>query len=948
MTSLLRGSVARMLLALSLLTGVVGSARAAETGTVSGTVFNPSGEPVADAEVTIVGPLLPDGRMIATGPNGWYRFEYVLPGEYTVEISGAGPATIRRAVIVEVGKDTQADLVVGLTVSEQLTVTAARPIVDVRSVEVSFNLQAETFNALPIDRTYRGLFQLIPGVADNRSQVGPAAGGNRQDNTYLMDGTNITNPGFGYLSTEVSELDIAEINVKRAAISAEFGRTGGTVTNAVSRSGSNQLAGIGRIDWLSKDLVGANALPRELLDRGVRPGAFRDPRLTTEAGPGLGVGGPILVNRIFFYGSARYSRETKWGRVNKVGTRLPDEVRVGQEVYGKLTAVPTARHQVNAGYRFRPSAVEHAALDSNAAPGVATNTDNGSRIASADWTHFISGHSSLNVRYLFMKENNEDTPVSDLGYLPLFDPAHLGAMGQYNDPAQADLKVGGNQYTNIQNYRRHEARAVFSRFMDIRRTSHVLKAGGGWEFAEETLNRLTNGWGLLQNVTQNGVPALRARYYTRQPSQLGRGTTYSVFGQDEITIANRATIALGVLLTRDEFSQELKGSRGCPSTVLFKGGAALYESRGDRCNFLRFGFGDEVQPRLGASVQVRKGKSDKAYANWGRYYNMDQKSAGRSLAPNRLFQTQTFFDMSGAVLSSGPLASTTGKWIDPAIRPTYSDEVVFGYATPFAGAYGVDVFFMSRSMKNMIEDLPSRLSGTAPDSGPFVAANLPCAAFAACRSADARRTYRALTADVRRRLLNGWTSDISYTWSRFEGNYDLDYSLTSVFNTSSFIQDGPGTNVEDPNRFGPLFEDRPHVFKLFTSVVATSRVMVSGYLRVQSGTPWAARGRDVPGAVMNYLEPAGSHRNPVWTNLDVMGSYRVPLAGRASVSLEARLLNVFNNQTRLSTDSQQFLDVRSLPVPPYIAPYQQPNPFFATGNAFAPPRRLHVAAVFAF
>src|SRR6267143_1801320 len=423
-----------------------------------------------------------------------------------------------------------------------------------------------------------------------RSQVGPSAGGNRQDNTYLMDGTNITNPGFGTLSTEVSELDIAEINVKRAAISAEFGRTGGTVTNAVSRSGSNQVAGIGRIDWLSKHLVDAYALPRELTDRGVRPGAFRDSQLTTEIGPGIGVGGPIVVNRIFFYGSARYSRETKWGRLNKVGTALPDEQREGQEVYGKITAVPT------------------------------------------------------------------------------FDPGNLAAMGQYSDPAQADLKVGGNQFTNVQNYRRYEVRGVFSRFMDIGRTSHVLKAGGGSEFAEETLNRLTNGWGLLANVTQSGVPAIRARYYTRQPSQLGRGTTHSLFVQDEITIANRATIAAGLLLNRDEFSQEVKGSGGCPAAILFKGGAAVYKSKRDVCNFLRFGFGDEVQPRLGASVQLREGRGDKAYVNWGRYYNMDQKSAGRSLAPNRIFQTQTFFDGSGAVLSSGPLASTTGKWIDPAIR----------------------------------------------------------------------------------------------------------------------------------------------------------------------------------------------------------------------------------------------------------------------------------------
>jgi hypothetical protein len=169
-----------------------------------------------------------------------------------------------------------------------------------------------------------------------------------------------------------------------------------------------------------------------------------------------------------------------------------------------------------------------------------------------------------------------------------------------------------------------------------------------------------------------------------------------------------------------------------------------------------------------------------------------------------------------------------------------------------------------------------------------------------------------------------------------------------VFNTSSFIQDGPGTNVEDPNRFGPLFEDRPHIFKAFTTYALTRRVSASGYLRVQSGTPWAARGRDWEGAVLNYLEPAGARRNPAWANLDLMASYRVPVRGRASLSIEARLLNVFNNQTRLSTDAQQYLDLRTVAASPYFAPYLQPNSFFGTGNAFAPPRRLFIATVATF
>ncbi len=924
------------------------AAYAADTGTISGTVFDRNGQPVAGAVVTLSGDGLPASRSAQTGDNGFYQFQYLTSGQYaiTVESAGVGKSAARQAV-VDVGKDTQVDLIVGVNVAEGVTVQAVSPVVDVRSSEVAFNFKAETINSLPIERTFRGLFQLIPGVADNRSRVGPAAGGSRQDNTYLVDGANITNPGFGYLSTEVNEVDIAEVNLKRAGVSAEFGRTAGTVINAVSRSGSTRLSVIGRVDWLPASFVSGYSLPSDLVAAGVRPGTFRDALLATRVGPTIGVGGPILPDHLFYYGSARYLRETRWDRVDKMSTPQPDEVRTGVELYGKLTAAPAPSHLLTVSYRHRPSEIENGGLTSEHASSVATTGDNGSRIGTIEWASFLSGRRSLNFRYLYMAEKNEDVPVLDLGYLPPFSPNDLAAMGQFTDQNQANLIVGANQFSNILNYRRHEVRATFTQDFDLGSSTHVLRAGFGRELGEEVLSRTANGWGSIVGITQNGVPALRTRYYTRQPPQVGDGRTWSVFVQDDVTLNRRMSLNLGLLLNRDEFSQIVPGSGGCPSTVTLKGGAAIYESSGDRCQFLRFGFGDEIQPRLGLSYQVREGQGDKAYVNWGRYYNMDQKSSGRSLAPSRIFQTQTVFDLSGAILSSGPLASTTGKMIDPALEPIYTDELSFGYAVPFGGVYGFDVFALSRKMHNFIEDVPSRQNGTAPDSGPFVAANLPCLSFAACQGAHARRTYRAVTLDLRRRLANRWASDVSYTWSRFEGNFDLDYSSVPsgivVFNTSSFIQDGPGTNVEDPFRQGPLFEDRPHILKVFASFEASSRISLSGFFRAQSGTPWAARARDWEGATLNYLEPAGSRRNPTWANLDVMGAYRLPLGGRASASLEARLLNVFDNQARLSTDAQQFLDLRTIPSAPYFAPYLQPNPFFGMGNVFAPPRRLQVA-----
>lgn len=107
-------------------------------------------------------------------------------------------------------------------------------------------------------------------------------------------------------------------------------------------------------------------------------------------------------------------------------------------------------------------------------------------------------------------------------------------------------------------------------------------------------------------------------------------------------------------------------------------------------------FKQEIQPCVGLTYQLREGKGDKTYAHWGRYYNLDQKSSARSLAPRRIFQTQTVFDLAGNVLSSGPLASTTGKLIDPDIKPIYSDEVLIGYATPWQKVIASTCFSCTR------------------------------------------------------------------------------------------------------------------------------------------------------------------------------------------------------------------------------------------------------------
>src|SRR5438876_3019908 len=295
---------------------------AGETGSVSGVVKDSQGGVLPGVSVKVSGAQMPGGRVAHTAGSGSYNFENLIPGVYRVEAELPGMGTAAREVRVFVDVDAQVDLTLSPALTEEVTVSAEAPRVDLKSTEVNFNFTSQTIARLPLERSYRGLFQLVPGVAENRSSVGPSGGGSRQDNTYLIDGVNITNPGFGYLSTEVNPLDIAEFNIKRGAITAEFGRSAGFVANAVSKSGTNDIHGAARFDWMPQGLIAD-----------FEQNAFRDPLLTTVVNPALSVGGPFIKDKLFWYGSARYFEEVKGAnRTNQVGGALPNEDRTGHEL----------------------------------------------------------------------------------------------------------------------------------------------------------------------------------------------------------------------------------------------------------------------------------------------------------------------------------------------------------------------------------------------------------------------------------------------------------------------------------------------------------------------------------------------------------------------------------------------------------------------------------------
>src|SRR5450830_590964 len=207
--------ISRILLSLALLVAAT-AAFAGETGSVSGVVKDGTGAPVPGATVKITGAQAP--RDTVTNASGAFKFAVLLPGSYvvTAELKGLGMASQQAKVFVD--HDAQLTLVLVQTTKTEVVVTGVASEIDKTASEVNFNYTDNVIKDLPLSRTYEGVLKIVPGAAASSGQgFVSISGGTRQDNKYLLDGVNITNPGYGFLGVDTNQLDIADFNVKKGA-----------------------------------------------------------------------------------------------------------------------------------------------------------------------------------------------------------------------------------------------------------------------------------------------------------------------------------------------------------------------------------------------------------------------------------------------------------------------------------------------------------------------------------------------------------------------------------------------------------------------------------------------------------------------------------------------------------------------------------------------------------
>ena len=283
---------------------------------IAGSVRNPAGEVLPGVLVEASSPaLIENTRTAQTDGNGRYRIEDLRPGTYKVRFTLAGWVPYEQDGVELSGSLTatvNAQLAVpGLT--DQITVTADNPVVDVHASRSEVTLTGEVVKSVPTIRTYNALVGLIPGVVTNVNDVVtstvttsfPIHGGRTNEGRLLLDGMNIGSPPSGNSATSyvVDVGDAQEVTFAAGGLGEV--ETAGLLMNIIPKAGGNTMRGSMFASGTGERLQ-SNNLTRELESQGL----VATPLTKVYDFSGT-LGGPIARNRAWYFVNGHTGANTR-------------------------------------------------------------------------------------------------------------------------------------------------------------------------------------------------------------------------------------------------------------------------------------------------------------------------------------------------------------------------------------------------------------------------------------------------------------------------------------------------------------------------------------------------------------------------------------------------------------------------------------------------------------
>lgn len=330
------------------------------TGNIRGQVVDEDGVPIPGVTVTCISDLIGQMAFITTD-KGSFRFISLSPGMYVLRAELEGFSTVtREKVLVQIGSTVTIELkmVIG-TIEEEITVTAASPVVDTKKTTVALNLTVDELEILPTARDPFVILRLAPGVTMDRENVGGSQSGQqsrfvarglaRSGTNWNVDGIDTTDQISVGAASQYFDFDsFEEIQIQTAATDiTSF--TAGVQVNLVTKRGSNRFSGGGRLYYSNKNLQSDNK-PAEV-------GELGEEEIQNIADYGVNVGGPLFKDKLWFwagYGTQAINRKDLTGATIK--QNLPNVVVKLNMILGK--------HRIEGFFNFSNS-IKHGRVASS-------------------------------------------------------------------------------------------------------------------------------------------------------------------------------------------------------------------------------------------------------------------------------------------------------------------------------------------------------------------------------------------------------------------------------------------------------------------------------------------------------------------------------------------------------------------------------------------------------
>jgi hypothetical protein len=611
------------------------------TGTLRGYVRGPGGAPVTDAQVGARDVETNQTRGATTNAAGFYNIGGLRPSTYEVTVRRIGFEPQTRTVRVQIGQTLDINFQVGETAVtlEAVTVVAAPAREETRTSEVATNVTEEQIEDLPTPgRNFLDLATLAPGTRvdpDRLEGSGKkfAAGAQSADQiNVFVDGASYKNEIIqgGVAGQDASRGNpfprnaLQEFRITTTNFKAEYQKASSAIISAITKSGTNEWEGSAFLDFLNEKFVANDTFAN--VRRGADPN-FEKQRLDRYLG-GVSVGGPLVRDKLFFFGSYETNIQNRDGvtRFNGDAATWPSAITAANnEVntspfrshlgFAKLTYHPSERQtfEFTGDLRRETDKRRFGGQFGGVDEAFSTGEDFRNTVATGRVKHTFFGSSWVNeaqasYQWYQWKTDPFNPDLPELEYQGI---GRIGGRGSSQDLTQNRLSLRDD--------------FTYSGFEWA--GTHVLKAGLNYDLAHYDLTKRFNENPVFIFNAGNGFAfPVEARFGAGDPSVTQDNGQFGLYLQDDWSPIPRLTINAGVrwdyeagMYNRDYvMPQAQRDSLTAYRDQLFIDidPDRYFTDGNDREAFL-----GAWQPRLGFSFALDDQNRTVLFGGWGIFYD---------------------------------------------------------------------------------------------------------------------------------------------------------------------------------------------------------------------------------------------------------------------------------------------------------------------------------------